>query len=268
MWTREQLRLLLDARFSPPAIAHFLVSSQRRAGDVRRRRPELGRQSRALIGAGALAWAAPAAAGMEPFRGHAREGLGWWALCALMLDWHLGMVETADGRPRPLGAADALTLARAWLAPVALERPTPAVLTAGFTTDVLDGIAARRLAEPTRAGRDLEGLADLCFAGATLVGLRRRGAIGRAASTAELGRLATGLAYALLVYFGRARAPEAAFTRAARATTPVRAAGLIAAATGHGRLGTWLVGLGCAASVALTIERLAGKRANVPQWGR
>jgi hypothetical protein len=34
-----------------------------------------------------------------------------------MLDWHLGMFETDDGRPRRLGPADALTLSRVSLVP-------------------------------------------------------------------------------------------------------------------------------------------------------
>ncbi|MGI9081160.1 MAG: hypothetical protein ACR2FZ_02615, partial [Thermoleophilaceae bacterium] len=95
------------------------------------------------------------------------------------------------------------------------------------------------------------------FAAGVLVGLCWRGAVGRGALAAELGRLAAGLSYSLLVDFGRARAPDAALTRAARVTTPVRAGGLLAAAAGRGRLGTWLVGLGCAASVALTARQLA-----------
>ena len=167
-----------------------------------------------------------------------------------MLDWHLGMVETEDGRPRPLGPADALTLARVWLVPAALSAPTPLVCAAGFATDVLDGRAARA-AQPTRAGRDLEGLADACFAGAVITGLRRGDRIGRTASGAELLRLAAGFAYSLAVYFGRARAPEPRLTRAARLTTPVRAGGLIAAAAGRPRLGTALVGAGCAWSLGL-----------------
>jgi phosphatidylglycerophosphate synthase len=151
------------------------------------------------------------------------------------------MVETEDGQPRPLGTADALTLARVWLAPAVLARPAPALCAAGFATDVLDGRAARAAgAEPTRAGRDLEGLADLCFAGALLLGLRRRGSIGRAASGADLARSGIGLAYALAVYFGRAEAPDPALTRAARLTTPFRAAGMIAAAAGRRRTGTTL----------------------------
>ena len=242
--------MLLGARFSPAAVGRFLAASQRRAAEVRRRRPELGRQSRSWLAAGAAAWALPAAAGVEPFRSSFRSGLAWWALTAVMVDWHLGMVETEDGRPRPLGPADALTLARVWLVPAALSEPTPLVCAAGFATDVLDGRAARA-AEPTRAGRDLEGLADACFAGAVITGLRRGDRIGRTASGAELLRLAAGFSYSLAVYFGRARPPEPRLTRAARLTTPVRAGGLIAAAAGRPRLGTALVWTGCAWSLAL-----------------
>lgn len=197
-------------------------------------------------------------AGVEPFRSRLGVGLAWWAATALMLDWHLGMLETEDGRPRPLGAADALTLGRVWLAPVALASPTPLVCATGFATDVLDGMAARA-AEPTRAGRDLEGLADACFASALLLGLRRRGAIGRAASTAEMARLGAGFAYSLAVYFGRAEAPEHSLTRAARLTTPVRAGGLLAAGAGRRGLGTALVGAGCAWSAGLLAAALRGR---------
>lgn len=257
-WSREQLELLLAARFSPAGVVRFLVASQRRAAQVRARRPELGRQSRVWLVAGGCAWALPALAGVEPFRRQARAGMGWWSVTALMLDWHLGMVETEDGRPRRLGPADALTLARVWLAPVALSAPTALVCAAGFATDLLDGPLARRT-EPTRAGRDLEGLADMCFASALLAGLRRRDAIGSAASAAELIRLGTGLGASVAWYFGRAEAPERALVRAARVTTPVRAAGLLAACRGHRRVGTALVGAGCAASVGLVGRALMSR---------
>ena len=80
-WTREQLELLLVARFSPAAIWRFLAASQRRAGDVRRHRPALTRQSRAWLAAGAAAWALPAAAGWSPSAAASamgsRGGLPW-----------------------------------------------------------------------------------------------------------------------------------------------------------------------------------------------
>ena len=251
-WTREQLELLLRRRFSPAAVVRFLAESQRRANDVRRRRPELARQE--------LRWALAGAAACLTLP-RRRRMLAWWALACLMLDWHLGMVETGDGRPRPLGPADALTLTRVWLAPAMLEDPGPALCAAGFATDVLDGVAARGLGEPTRAGRDLEGLADACFAAALLAGLRRRDAIGPAASAAELARLGAGLAYSLAVYFGRAEPPDRELTRAARPITVARAGGLIAAAAGRRRLGTALVAVGCAASVALVGRAVSRGRA-------
>ena len=257
-WTRAQLELLLQRRFSPPAVARFLVESQRRANDVRRRRPELARQELRWALAGAASWTALAAYGPTAFRA---RGLAWWGLACVMLDWHLGMVETDDGRPRPLGPADALTLTRVWLAPAMLEGPGPGLCAAGFATDVLDGVAARGLGEPTRAGRDLEGLADACFAAALLAGLRRRDAIGPAASAAELARLGAGFAYSLAVYFGGAEPPDRALTRAARPTTVARAGGLIAAAAGRRRLGTALVAAGCAASVALVGRAVSRGRA-------
>ena len=249
-WAQAELQRLLATRFSPRGIGSFLVASQRRAGDVRRARPELGRQSMRWSATGGALWVGLALARIDPFRARARGGLAWWAMTAVMLDWHLGMVETKDGRPRALARADALTLTRVWLAPAVLEAPTPVLCATGFATDVLDGRAARA-SEPTRAGRDLEGLADVCFAGAMVLGLRRRGEIGRAASAAELTRVGIGFAYALAVYFGRAEAPDPTLTRAARLTTPVRAAGMVAAAAGLRRTGTSLVAVGCAASLAL-----------------
>jgi phosphatidylglycerophosphate synthase len=251
-WTREQLELLLARRFSPRGVAHFLAESQRRSNDVRRRRPELARQE--------LRWGLTGAAACLAMPARGRM-LTWWALTLVMLDWHLGMLETADGRARPLGAADALTLARVWLVPAVLENPGPALCAAGFATDALDGVAARSLGEPTRAGRDLEGLADACFAAALLTGLRRRDAIGRTASAAELIRLCAGFSYSLAVYFGRADAPDRELTRAARPTTVVRAAGLVSAAAGRRKLGTALVASGCAASVALLGRELSRGRA-------
>ena len=247
-WAREELAALVAARFSPPAVARFLVASQRRANEVRRARPATARRAWAWSAAGGAAWATLALSGAQPFRRRLRESMAWWALVALMLDWHLGMVETEDGRARTLGAADACTLARCWLVPVVLDRPVPAACLTAFATDGLDGWLARR-AEPTRAGRDLEGLVDACFAAAALHAAMRRGLVARTVVAGELARLAAGLGYALYVYFGRVSAPDPRVTRAGRVTTPVRGAGLVAAGLRRRGVANALLAAGAAWSV-------------------
>ncbi len=150
-----------------PAFARFLVASHRRAAENRARRPELAAQARRWSAVGAAAWLVV---------GRSPRGLAWWGLTVLMLDWHLGMVETESGEPRPLGPADACTLARSWLVPLAADRAAPLVVAAGFTLDAVDGPLARASA-PTRAGRDLEGSVDAAF---TVAALARRGTPRRA----------------------------------------------------------------------------------------
>ena len=124
VWAREQLALLSEGRFQPGcdgAVCKRVVASQRRrpgrAAAARGSCAELdGGRRRGVAGAGGCGSAAvPPAAGWRP------RVLG---VTSLMLDWHLGMFETADGRPCQLGAADALTLARAWLVPVVADSPT------------------------------------------------------------------------------------------------------------------------------------------------
>jgi phosphatidylglycerophosphate synthase len=233
-WSRRELEELSAERFAPRAVARFLSRSRRRAAEVRRERAALTRQSRRWTATGALAWLALAAAGREPFRRRLGVGLAWWAGCALMLDWHLGMVEEEDGRPAMLGPADACTLARVWLVPVAADAAHPAAVTLAAASDVLDGQLART-SRTTRAGRDLEGLVDFCFAVAALYGARRAGGVSRTAAAAERSRLGAGLGLGLWTYFARAASPSPAVLRAARLTAPVRMAGVLAAGCGRRR---------------------------------
>ena len=255
-WSREQLAALLAARFSPAAVTRFFIASQRRANAVRSERPALARQAWTWMMVGAGAWLVLAGAGAQPFRRRWRGGLGWWTATAVMLDWHLGMVETPEGRPRPLGGADAVTLLRAWLVPVAFDDPTPTVCAIAAVSDVLDGRLARR-SQPTRIGRDLEGLVDACFAAAALHAAMRRELVARPVVAGELARLAAGFGYALYVYFGRASAPDPRVTRAGRVTTPVRAAGLAAAGLGRRRLADALLAMGAAWSVVAVARALS-----------
>jgi phosphatidylglycerophosphate synthase len=202
-------------------------------------------------------WLVLAAARKEPFRRRLRSGLAGWGLTVLMLDWHLGMLETSLGTPRNLGAADAATLARAWLVPAVADHPSPGLCALGFATDVLDGRLARA-AEPTRLGRDLEGLVDFAFAVAALRGAGRRGWLGRPAVVAEALRLGVGFAYAVATYFSSAQPPDARLLRAARNVSPARAAGLIVAGRGHRGVGDGLLVAASAASLA-AIARAAAR---------
>lgn len=248
-WTRAQLAALRAASLSPAALARFLVAAQRRANEVRRARPALARQAQRWTAAGAGAWVVLAALGRQPFRRRVRGGLAWWGAVGLMLDWHLGMVESEDGEPRALGAADALTLARAWLVPVVADDLDPVAVLAAAASDVLDGVLARA-AVPTRAGRDLEGTVDACLLVAGLAAARRTGRIGRAPLALELARQGAGTAYALAAYFGRGEPPRADVTRAGRVATPLRVAGLAAAGAGRRRAGGALLACGSLAGIA------------------
>lgn len=244
-WTREQLATLLARRFSPSAVGAFLVASQRRANAIRAQRPELARQEARWLTLGALAYV--------PLAPSRRGALLWWAVVAAMVDWHLGMLESEDGEPRLLGPADALTLSRVWMAPLAWRAPSAALVALAGATDVADGRVARATGATTRAGRDLEGLADTTFALAALRGAVRTGALPRAVVGAEAARLTVGFAYALGVYFGTAERPDPLVLRAARATTPVRAGGLLAGALGRRRVGASLLAAGSAASVGAVL---------------
>ncbi len=257
-WARDELERLRAARFTPRAIARFLRASSQRSAHVRAQRPELARQSRRWIAAGALAYAA-APKVIRPTR---KSALTWWSATGLMLDWHLGMLETPEGEPRPLGSADALTLTRAWLVPIAAQRPTAAIIATAGLTDVLDGRLARTPPNrPTRAGRDLEGLVDAAVVAAALSGLARQKALPPAIAAAETLRLATGFAYALTAWFANAQRPGDDLLRAARATTVLRVGGVALAASGRQRAGSALVAAGCAWSVSLAAGTRASSRA-------
>ena len=263
-WTREQLEVLLDRSFSPPAVAAFLHASQARANEVRAERPELARQARRWACVGASLSLAIAVGGSGEVRARMRAGVPWWAICALMLDWHLGMVETLDGRPCLLGPADALTLARAWLVPLAWERPAPLTCAVAGLSDAVDGPLARRRG-PTRAGRHFDSIVDACFAAAALHGTARHGLLDRWALRAEATWLSLGVARDLYTYFIGLHEPDRSASRSARAFAPLRMAGLIAGAAGRRREGSALLGGGALASLGVGAYQLAQRLARSAQ---
>ena len=232
-WSRDLLDRLRAGRFRPGAWVHFLSESAGRAREVRARRPGLVRQSRR--------WGAAGAAAALPFGPRA---VAWWAVWWAMLDWHLGMAETADGRAQRLRAQDALTLARLWAAPVVRGHPEPWLVAVGMATDAADGALARRTG-PTRLGRDFDSTADTVFLTAALRGAVDRHGLDPRLVRLEWARLAFGTAVTFGHYFGASRpapiqdrrAPGAVLATAgtllAVSGRPRAAAPLLVAGTGY-----------------------------------
>lgn len=254
-WTRRELARLSGDRWRPRALCDFLGAAQARANDTRRRRRALARQEAAWITVGFAAWLTvsglPATSSLSPVR---RPGVIWWAGCAVMLDWHLGMLETPDGRAVGLGAADALTLARAWLVPAVAHRADPWLLLLGGVTDVADGRVARAT-RCTRFGRDLEGLVDACFVAAALRGATRAGGVSPRPVAIEGARLMAGTLYASTAYLVTGRAPDPAVRSRGRVTAPLRLAGLIAAGAGRRALADRLIVAAAVVAVAELVRR-------------
>ncbi len=263
-WARDELHRLRDLRFTPAAAIEFLGASQQRSRHTRRQRPELARRARRWEGIGAAATVAVAYSSRPRNEGFVLGACAWWATVALMLEWHLGMVESEDGEPRNLAPADALTLSRAWMVPFIARHAHPAVIALAAMTDALDGVAARATV-PTRAGRDLEGLVDAAAGTAALAGLRRDGRVSVRVGRLETVRLACGVGYGLYAYFARAQPPRAALVRAARATTPVRVGGLVIAGFGRRRPGQRLLVTGSLASIALLASAAADTTLGSPR---
>lgn len=263
-WARDELHRLRELRFTPAAVSAFLGASQERSRQTRRQRPDLARRATRWERIGAAATLAAACSSRPRDRAFVVRACAWWAAVALMLEWHLGMLESEDGEPRNLGGADALTLGRAWLVPFIARHADPAMIALAAATDVLDGAAARATV-PTRAGRDLEGLVDAVAAAAALAGLRRDGRISPGVGRLEAVRLAGGVGYGLYAYFARAQPPRAALVRAARATTPLRVSGLIIAASGRRRPGQRLLAAGSLASIALLASATADTTLGPPR---
>ena len=189
-WSRELLDRLRAERFTAAAWGRFFDEGFRRARVVRGRRPPLVRQARRW-GLAGLAAAAPF--GLRPVASWAV----WWAL----LDWHLGMVEGADGSERLLSAADALTLARLWAAPLVRVSPQPWLMACGMATDLADGAVARRVGG-TRLGRDFDSTADTAFLDSALRGAVERHGLDPRLVALERARLLVGTAVTLRSYFG------------------------------------------------------------------
>jgi phosphatidylglycerophosphate synthase len=260
-WTAQALSELRRGGYRAAAWRRFLRSSLERADTTRRERPQLARQARTWGAGGAVAWvlACHASRDVNGVRLRPVAGLLWWLAVCQMLDWHLGMAEGGDGRPRArLSPADALSLARFWLVPVvpAVARSTiglPAVIGLAGLTDWLDGALARRHGR-TRLGRDLDTTADLAFLTTVAVCARAADRITPLGFSALVARHALGLAVSLGAVFGRARRPA---IRARPWAAVPRVAGLAMCAAGRRHAGTAALVIGCLVPPRSTARHLS-----------
>jgi hypothetical protein len=167
---------LRDARFTPGGWACFFRDSFARAREQRTARPRAHRQAIAAGAAGIAAWGAVAAAGHPVL---AVTGAAWWLAAVLMLEVHLGLLETPDGRRLDrIGVPNALSLLRAGAIPLLPALPPHALawaLVAGAVTDVLDGALARSRRSVTRLGLWLDGTVDGVLLGVAAASLAAAG---------------------------------------------------------------------------------------------
>jgi phosphatidylglycerophosphate synthase len=227
-WSRELLDRLRAERFGAAAWRRFFGDAFVRARVVRARRAGLVRQSRRWGLAGLVA--------ALPFGVRAAGSwAAWWA----MVDWHLGMAETAEGAPRGLGSADALTLGRLWAAPIVRRRPQPWIVALGMASDLADGLLARR-AGPTRLGRDLDSTADTLFLDAALRGAVDRHGLDARLLAFERARLLVGTAVTLRSYFGGSEPAPAQANRGPAAV--LAGAGALLAVSGRVKVAEALLG--------------------------
>jgi phosphatidylglycerophosphate synthase len=247
-WASSELTSLRLARFSLPGWVRFLAESSRRAAATRRARRPLAHQAARWSAASAITTlvlrrAVACRVGRPP---STRVLAAWWLALVLMLDWHLGMVQEIDGRPREkLSLADALTLSRAAAAPFAASAPPDTLLYLTLlafagVTDLLDGRLARRRG-PTRLGRDFDTLADLAFRQAALRGARRAGWLSPGPIRVLAARQTLLVCGSAWSWFGHAHRPPLDETRLARWDAPPLIVGLTLVALGRRRAGAILV---------------------------
>jgi phosphatidylglycerophosphate synthase len=260
-WTVDALVELRAGGYHPRAWLRFLDRSLVRSAQARRARPEMAAQARRWAAVGAAGWlvACRLGHGHPGVRLNRGAGLAWWLEVWKMLDWHLGMAEGGDGIPRErLSPADAVTLTRFWLVPLAAgmrdsPRGLPAAIAVGGITDWLDGALARRPGR-TRLGRDLDTTADLAFLSAAAIAARSAGRLPRLAAWALAARYAVGVGLGLTAVFGRARRPA---IRARPLGAVLRFGGLVLAVAGAPRTGTALLVIGCVTPPRSTAPHLS-----------
>ncbi len=177
-WTLAVLAALRAGRFRPRAWHTFLAASFERARDQRGIHLRAHRQVLALGAIGGITWGAVALTGHGAL---SVAGTAWLIVLLLMVDWHLGMLESADGRALGrLGLANVVTIVRGASLPVLFVLDPEALagaLVGLVALDVLDGVLARGRGESTRLGAWLDGSLDTLLVMAFVVAATSLGAI-------------------------------------------------------------------------------------------
>jgi len=261
-WAEELLRELRSRRYRPRAWTCFLATSFARARAVRQQRRREHRQALLVGAAGLTGWVAVAP--VRPWL--ALAGALWALLVTAMLDWHLGMLETDDGRPlHRLGLPNLLTLARAATVP-ALLVVSPTVLAILLipvgVSDGIDGPLARRRGEETRLGAWLDGSVDTLVLSAAAVGAARHGLLPWWATALVATRYALPWLVVAFAYFVRAAPPSRVGRISGKAPGLVVFAGLVLAAL---RLPGGAVFAAAGAAAGLATFALSAVRAERPQ---
>jgi phosphatidylglycerophosphate synthase len=257
-WSEELLVQLRAARYTPSAWVSFFACTFARARETRAQRRREHHQTLALGAAGLLTWGLVAAAGQAWI---ALAGALWWLLIALMLDWHLGMLEDATGRRLDgLGLANVLSILRAGVVPVlVVASPTVlvAVLVPAGITDGIDGRVARARGEESRLGHRLDGGVDGLVLSAAAIGAARAGVLPWWVAALVLARHALQWILLAASFFVRATAPPPHSLVSAKKPGLVLFAGLVLVAL-HITGAAVLVAAGALAGLAtlgLTIAR-------------
>ena len=232
-WAEELLTALRRDRFTPAAWIRFFGASVVRARENRSAHTRAHRQVLALGAAGVGTWFAVAASG-RPVLGTA--ALAWWLLVLLMAEWHLGMLERANGRAlQGLGVANTITLLRAGaipLLPVLAPNALGVAILAAGLSDVADGLIARARGEVSRLGAWLDGAVDGLLLSLVAVAAADRALLPAWVAGLVVGRYLLPWLVIALVYFVSAQAPNRDGYVSGRAPGAVLVIGLALAAFG------------------------------------
>jgi phosphatidylglycerophosphate synthase len=171
----------------------------------------------------------------------------------LMVDWHLGMLESDTGLPlEGLGAANLISLLRGALAPALLAAPPTALLTlllgAGLS-DAIDGPLARARGQDSRLGRFLDPGVDAFVLGTAAIDATRLGLLPWWTAFLVLARYAAQWAGLAFAYFARIEVPRPNGFIPWKLPGPIIFSGLILACA-HVAIAVPLVAAGALAGLA------------------